>query len=35
MNVSAEEIAAVTKDETSPLSCGDELPSPTGNGQPA
>ena len=27
MNVSAEEIAAVTKDETSPLSCGDELPS--------
>ncbi len=26
MNVSAEEIAAATKDDTSPLSCGDEMP---------
>jgi oligopeptide/dipeptide ABC transporter ATP-binding protein len=33
MNVSAEEIKAVVKDETSPLSAGDELPSATqGNG---
>jgi oligopeptide/dipeptide ABC transporter ATP-binding protein len=34
MNVSAEEIAAATKDETSPLSAGDEMPSPSGNGGP-
>jgi oligopeptide/dipeptide ABC transporter ATP-binding protein len=27
LNVSAEEIGAATKDETSPLSCGDEMPS--------
>jgi oligopeptide/dipeptide ABC transporter ATP-binding protein len=31
-NVSAEEIGAATKDETSPLSAGDEMPSPSGNG---
>ena len=28
LNVSAEEIKAAQKDETSPLTCGDELPSP-------
>jgi hypothetical protein len=28
LNVSAEEIRAAKKDETSPLTCGDELPSP-------
>jgi oligopeptide/dipeptide ABC transporter ATP-binding protein len=33
MNVSAEEISAATRDETSPLSCGDELPSAKSNGQ--
>ena len=33
MNVSAEEIRAAVKDETSPLSCGDELPAASaGNG---
>ncbi len=33
MNVTAEEIKAATKDETSPFSCGDELPAPSeGNG---
>jgi oligopeptide/dipeptide ABC transporter ATP-binding protein len=33
MNVSAEEIKAAVKDDTSPWSCGDELPSPSeGNG---
>jgi oligopeptide/dipeptide ABC transporter ATP-binding protein len=33
MNVSAEEIKATVKDETSPWSCGDELPAPSeGNG---
>ena len=35
LNVSAEEVGAATKDETSPLSCGDEMPSMSGNGQPA
>ena len=37
VNVSPEEIKAAVKDETSPHSCGDELPSPSeGNGsQPA
>ena len=37
LNVSPEEIKAAVKDETSPHSCGDELPSPSeGNGsQPA
>jgi peptide/nickel transport system ATP-binding protein len=34
MNVSAEEIAAATRDETSPMSAGDEMPSPSGNGGP-
>ena len=33
MNVSAEEIKAAAKDETSPFSCGDELPAASeGNG---
>jgi hypothetical protein len=33
MNVTAEEIRAATKDDTSPFSCGDELPAPSeGNG---
>ena len=33
LNVSAEEIKAAVKDETSPFSCGDDLPSPSeGNG---
>jgi oligopeptide/dipeptide ABC transporter ATP-binding protein len=33
MNVSAEEIKAAVKDETSPFSCGDQLPAPSdGNG---
>jgi oligopeptide/dipeptide ABC transporter ATP-binding protein len=33
MNVSAEEIKAAVRDDTSPASCGDELPSPSeGNG---
>jgi oligopeptide/dipeptide ABC transporter ATP-binding protein len=35
LNVSADEIGAAAKDETSPLSCGDEMPSTSGNGQPA
>ena len=35
LNVSAEEVGAATKDETSPLSSGDEMPSMSGNGQPA
>jgi peptide/nickel transport system ATP-binding protein len=35
LNVSAEEIGAATKDETSPLCCGDEMPSASGNGRPA
>jgi oligopeptide/dipeptide ABC transporter ATP-binding protein len=36
MNVSAEEIRAAVKDETSPLSAGDEMPSAgDGNGAPA
>jgi peptide/nickel transport system ATP-binding protein/oligopeptide transport system ATP-binding protein len=36
MNVSAEEIRAAVKDETSPLSAGDEMPSAgEGNGAPA
>jgi peptide/nickel transport system ATP-binding protein len=35
LNVSAEEIGAATKDETSPLCCGDEMPSARGNGRPA
>ena len=36
MNVSAEEIAATVKDETSPLSCGDALPSTAeANGSPS
>jgi oligopeptide/dipeptide ABC transporter ATP-binding protein len=36
LNVSAEEIAAAVKDETSPLSCGDDLPSKAeANGSPA
>jgi oligopeptide/dipeptide ABC transporter ATP-binding protein len=34
LNVSAEEVGAATKDETSPLSCGDEMPSASGNGRP-
>jgi oligopeptide/dipeptide ABC transporter ATP-binding protein len=34
LNVSAEEIKAATKDETSPLSCGDEMPAASSNGQP-
>jgi hypothetical protein len=33
MNVSPEEIKAAVKDDTSPSSCGDELPAPgEGNG---
>jgi peptide/nickel transport system ATP-binding protein len=36
MNVSAEELAAAVKDETSPYSCGDELPSTAeANGSPS
>ncbi|MET0761773.1 MAG: ABC transporter ATP-binding protein, partial [Thermoleophilaceae bacterium] len=35
LNVSAEEVGAATKHETSPLSSGDEMPSMSGNGQPA
>jgi oligopeptide/dipeptide ABC transporter ATP-binding protein len=36
MNVSAEEISAAVRDDTSPHSCGDELPSPAAaNGSPA
>jgi oligopeptide/dipeptide ABC transporter ATP-binding protein len=35
LNVSAEEIGAATKDETSPLSSGDDMPSVSGNGKPA
>jgi hypothetical protein len=36
MNVSAEEISAAVKDDTSPHSCGDALPSPAeANGSPA
>jgi oligopeptide/dipeptide ABC transporter ATP-binding protein len=34
MNVSVEEIEAATKDETSPASAGDEMPSASSNGQP-
>jgi oligopeptide/dipeptide ABC transporter ATP-binding protein len=34
LNVNAEEIKAARKDETSPLTCGDELPSASSNGQP-
>jgi oligopeptide/dipeptide ABC transporter ATP-binding protein len=34
LNVSVEEIEAATKDETSPLTSGDELPSASSNGQP-
>jgi oligopeptide/dipeptide ABC transporter ATP-binding protein len=33
MNVSAEELRAATRDDTSPLSCGDEMPSATSNVQ--
>jgi oligopeptide/dipeptide ABC transporter ATP-binding protein len=33
MNVSVEEIKAATKDETSPAGAGDEMPSPSSNGQ--
>jgi oligopeptide/dipeptide ABC transporter ATP-binding protein len=35
MNVTPEEIRAAIKDDTSPLSSGDELPSATSNGQPS
>ena len=35
MNVTVEEIKAATKDKTSPLSSGDEMPSASVNGQPA
>ncbi len=35
MNVTLEEIKAATKDKTSPLSSGDEMPSASVNGQPA
>ena len=36
LNVSAEEISAAVRDDTSPHSCGDELPSPAAaNGAPA
>jgi len=34
MNVNVEEIEAATKDETSPASAGDEMPSSSSNGQP-
>jgi oligopeptide/dipeptide ABC transporter ATP-binding protein len=34
MNVSLEEIKTATKDATSPLSSGDEMPSASSNGQP-
>jgi oligopeptide/dipeptide ABC transporter ATP-binding protein len=34
MNVNVEEIEAATKDETSPASAGDEMPSASSNGQP-
>jgi hypothetical protein len=34
MNVTAEEIKAATKDTTSPLSSGDEMPSAGANGLP-
>jgi oligopeptide/dipeptide ABC transporter ATP-binding protein len=34
LNVSAEEIKGATKDETSPVTSGDELPSASSNGQP-
>jgi oligopeptide/dipeptide ABC transporter ATP-binding protein len=35
LNVSVEEMKAAIKDETSPLSSGDEMPSATSNGQPS
>jgi oligopeptide/dipeptide ABC transporter ATP-binding protein len=35
LNVSADEIGAAVKDETSPLSSGDEMPSASGNGKPS
>ena len=35
LNVSVEDMRAATKDETSPRSAGDEMPSATSNGQPS